>query len=124
MGLLDDAIREHLDLKRRRGADPTEVERSEREALGPVRRATEEPEDAEFGEAQDEDRGFAYDQEDDDPGQAAELFEDEPLASESDFESVRPTSRPALEPNVSDELVAAPEPSVSDEPFAAPEPSG
>jgi hypothetical protein len=38
MGLLDDAIREHLDLKRRRGADPTEVERAEREALGPVRR--------------------------------------------------------------------------------------
>lgn len=38
MGLLDDAIREHLDLKRQRGADPTEIERMEREALGPVRR--------------------------------------------------------------------------------------
>jgi hypothetical protein len=38
MGLLDDAIREHLDLKRARGADPTEIERLEREALGPVRR--------------------------------------------------------------------------------------
>jgi hypothetical protein len=37
MGLLDDAIREHLDLKRRRGADPTEVEREEQEVLGPVR---------------------------------------------------------------------------------------
>jgi hypothetical protein len=33
MGLLDDAIREHLELKRRRGADPGEVEREEREAL-------------------------------------------------------------------------------------------
>jgi hypothetical protein len=43
MGLLDDAIREHLDLKRRRGADPTEVEREEREVLGPVRRRGEEP---------------------------------------------------------------------------------
>ena len=41
MGLLDDAIREHLDLKRRRGADPTEVERLEREALGPVRRGAQ-----------------------------------------------------------------------------------
>jgi hypothetical protein len=41
MGLLDDAIREHLDLKRRRGADPTEIERAEREALGPVRRGPE-----------------------------------------------------------------------------------
>jgi hypothetical protein len=34
MGLLDDAIREHLELKRARGADPGEVERQEREALG------------------------------------------------------------------------------------------
>ncbi len=38
MGLLDEAIREHLDLKRRRGADPAEIEKAEREALGPVRR--------------------------------------------------------------------------------------
>jgi hypothetical protein len=38
MGLLDNAIREHLDLKRARGADPAEIERLEREALGPVRR--------------------------------------------------------------------------------------
>ena len=59
MGLLDDAIREHLDLKRRRGADPTEVERAEREALGPVRRGPEETE-------QDEpavDQALAYDHE-------------------------------------------------------------
>jgi hypothetical protein len=41
MGLLDDAIREHLDLKRRRGADPTEVDQLERDALGPVRRSTQ-----------------------------------------------------------------------------------
>lgn len=37
MGLLDDAIREHLELKRSHGADPGEVARAEREALGPVR---------------------------------------------------------------------------------------
>ena len=34
MGLLDDAIREHLELKRQHGADPSEVARQEREALG------------------------------------------------------------------------------------------
>lgn len=34
MGLLDDAIRDHLDLKRSRGADPGEVVQQEREALG------------------------------------------------------------------------------------------
>jgi hypothetical protein len=33
MGLLDDAIREHLELKRRRGADPGEVAREQQEAL-------------------------------------------------------------------------------------------
>jgi hypothetical protein len=36
MGLLDDAIREHLELKRLRGADPSAVARAEREALEPV----------------------------------------------------------------------------------------
>jgi hypothetical protein len=41
MGLLDDAIREHLELKRRHGADPGEVARQESEALGPVRRSAE-----------------------------------------------------------------------------------
>jgi hypothetical protein len=41
MGLLEDAIREHLDLKRQHGADPSEVAAEEREALGPVQRAAE-----------------------------------------------------------------------------------
>jgi hypothetical protein len=39
MGDLDDAIREHLELKRRRGADPAEVAREEHEALSPVTRS-------------------------------------------------------------------------------------
>jgi hypothetical protein len=38
MGLLDDAIREHLEFKRLRGADPSEVAREEEEALGAVHR--------------------------------------------------------------------------------------
>jgi hypothetical protein len=38
MGLLDDAIREHLELKRRSGADPGEVAREQHEALDPVER--------------------------------------------------------------------------------------
>jgi hypothetical protein len=37
MGLLDDAIREHLELKRRRGEDATELARLENDAFGPVR---------------------------------------------------------------------------------------
>jgi hypothetical protein len=39
MGELDDAIRDHLELKRRRGADPAEVAREEQEALAPVTRS-------------------------------------------------------------------------------------
>jgi hypothetical protein len=61
MGLLDDAIKEHLDLKRRRGADPGEVERDEREALGPVRRNREAPEASDPDGGLDAD-GLAYDQ--------------------------------------------------------------
>lgn len=38
MGLLDDAIRQHLELKRQHGADESEVRRKEDEALGPARR--------------------------------------------------------------------------------------
>lgn len=53
MGLLDDAIREHLELKRLRGADPGEVARAEKDALGPVRREADGP--APAGEHEDPD---------------------------------------------------------------------
>src|ERR1700694_5709217 len=46
MGLLDEAIREHLELKRLRGADPGEIARLEREALGPVRRGGDSHEES------------------------------------------------------------------------------
>jgi len=45
MGLLDDAIREHLDLMRRHGANEAEVARQEAEALGPVLREEGEAEE-------------------------------------------------------------------------------
>jgi hypothetical protein len=38
MGVLDDAIREHLELKRRHGVGEDELRRQEEEALGPARR--------------------------------------------------------------------------------------
>jgi hypothetical protein len=38
MGVLDDAIREHLELKRRHGASEVDIARAEAEALGPARR--------------------------------------------------------------------------------------
>jgi hypothetical protein len=49
MGVLDDAIREHLDLKRRHGAGEDELRRQEEEALGPARREVA-PADSEDGD--------------------------------------------------------------------------
>jgi hypothetical protein len=49
MGVLDDAIREHLELKRLHGTPEDELRRQEEEALGPVRREvapSEETEDS------------------------------------------------------------------------------
>ncbi|HMD52841.1 MAG TPA: hypothetical protein VKG62_09010 [Solirubrobacteraceae bacterium] len=56
MGLLDDAIREHLELKRRRGGDAAEIAREEQAALDPeVSVALGEVEDPEdFEEEPDE----------------------------------------------------------------------
>ena len=47
MGLLDDAIREHLELKRRRGEDAAEIARLEHDAFGPIRGRDDNGEDAE-----------------------------------------------------------------------------
>lgn len=79
MGLLNDAIREHLELKRLRGADPGLVAHEEHEALGPVRGG--EPADAD-GEAMDHDHDVAahdgglgeesVQPAEDDPGQASQ----------------------------------------------------
>jgi hypothetical protein len=100
MGLLDDAIKEHLDLKRRRGADPSEIAREEAEALGPVRREAQAPTPAEAPEAREalasehaEPPGL------EDPGAA---YADDPPA---DLDPPLPAQRPA----------------VHDEPYAPPE---
>ena len=58
MGLLDDAIREHMELKRLRGADPGEVAQIERDALGPVVRGH----DAEELEVFEDDEGTLEDE--------------------------------------------------------------
>jgi hypothetical protein len=49
MGVLDDAIREHLDLKRRHGVAEEELRRQEEEALGPARREVAPAETDEAG---------------------------------------------------------------------------
>jgi hypothetical protein len=96
MGLLDDAIREHLDLKRRRGADPAEVEQAEREALGPVRR-NRDPADVAEPEDDAEAGGFAYDHAEDEDWTHDSLHEPvdqaaagEPALAESELEPAPP----------------------------------
>ena len=81
MGLLDDAIREHLDLKRRAGADPSEVERAEREALGPVRREPEAAPELEFGDQVIGEEPVAFGHEDEQHWDAAAL---EPESNEAE----------------------------------------
>ena len=61
MGLLDDAIREHLELKRRHGAPAEEVQRQEHEALGPIRRRGEPEPDVLADPPPDADREVATD---------------------------------------------------------------
>ena len=51
MGVLDDAIREHLDLKRRHGVAEEELLRQEEEALGPARREVAPDADSDDGES-------------------------------------------------------------------------
>jgi hypothetical protein len=54
MGLLDDAIREHMELKRLRGADPGEIAREEKDVLGRVPRRDDPQEGAAEPVAADE----------------------------------------------------------------------
>jgi hypothetical protein len=104
VGLLDDAIREHLDLKRRHGADPSEVERAEREALGPVRRAPEAATELEFEDQAAGGQPAAFDHQDeqdwDEPALEAEPDETEerPGSSGGMGRFLRRRSRPAPEP--------------------------
>ena len=60
MGLLDDAIREHLELKRRSGADPVAVEREELEALAPFYDDEDIPPPEDTGLAQTPDEAVAH----------------------------------------------------------------
>jgi hypothetical protein len=46
MGVLDEAIRQHIELKRRHGASEQELQRKQDEALGPARRESPDAESA------------------------------------------------------------------------------
>ncbi|HTA98649.1 MAG TPA: hypothetical protein VK730_13525 [Solirubrobacteraceae bacterium] len=126
MGLLDDAIREHLELKRLQGADPGVVAREEHDALGPVPRRGESA----YEDEVDDGSGLATTHDDEAPpapdvaptadsvdsgsiGQeTVEINMEAELASEGDFDPsptadrdtrVRPVAHPASTRAISDE---------------------
>jgi hypothetical protein len=79
MGVLDDAIREHLELRRKHGATEDELHRQELEALGPARRevaASEEEQELEPVGAE--------------PGVGEEALEPEPVAEGTATEEPEP----------------------------------
>jgi hypothetical protein len=93
MGSLDDAIREHLELKRRHGASDDEVKRQEEEAFGRGRRPAAEPEPA------------------GDPIPQDELEAAEPQSNGQPDGHAGPEAPPALEP----EAALEPEPALGPE---------
>jgi hypothetical protein len=124
MGLLDDAIREHLELKRQHGAADDEIERAEQEALGPARR-----------DSSAEVAGAGVPPLEEVPGEPlgeplAEVADVPPPPPAPDFEDdetrvFSDEAPPVDEPVYADEYAAEPAPADFDEPDpdAAPEPA-
>jgi hypothetical protein len=107
MGVLDDAIREHLELKRRHGATDDEIARKEAEALGPARRG---PVPAEEPVAEE---GVVAEPTADEspPEPAAPLAETEPVPADEEPAAAE------VEPTI--DVPAEPEPPAAIEPAAA-----
>ena len=123
MGLLDDAIREHLDLKRKHGAKEEELLRQETEALGPARRDFS-------GDRHEADGPAAAEAE-----EAAPTATQEPVAEpagwlddEAPFDvAAEPTPPPAPVAHAPEPIAEPPpeiaEPPADQEPLPAPEPA-
>jgi hypothetical protein len=121
MGLLDDAIRQHLELKRLHGADPQEVARQEDEALGPI--GGQEPDRDDAAPAERAEAPPAADEiEPEEPPvpyepPAAEVEAEEPEpppvapepAEEPDFDVQQPTIEFSVEDDVPEDAPAATE---------------
>jgi hypothetical protein len=112
MGILDDAIREHLELKRKHGVPEEEVERQQEEALGPARReVAQQPEDAEIAA---EEAAPAATSEGDGPT---------PVDETALFDGEQPGAPVADEPPGAGPIPAAEETTVAEPPAAEHEPA-
>jgi hypothetical protein len=111
MGMLDEAIREHFDLKRRNGADPAVVAVEEREALGdPAQREARAAEiAAERGREIAEEEVEAVVVVAEEPGAVAivehEVLEAPGVVAEEETVVVAPEAEPVVEAEVVEEAV-------------------
>src|SRR5215207_2736167 len=122
MGILDDAIREHLELKRKHGVPEEEVERQQEEALGPARRdVAQQPEDAEIAAEAVDDASLFDGEQRDAPAEAPAVADEETVIVEPPQADAPSAEPPPAEPPVSS---APPVEAPPAEPFAeeAPEP--
>jgi hypothetical protein len=112
MGLLDDAIREHLELKRKHGASDEEITQKEAEALGPARRGfpVQEAEPAEAPDEAEVAEPHALESEPFEPPTFEPVSEAPPIEEPPPFE-VPPVEEPEPEPEPEE-----PEPVAEDEP--------
>src|SRR5215212_325726 len=112
MGILDDAIREHLELKRRHGVTEDELQRQEEEALGPARRDVAQQHEEAEPVAAGQDTAF-FDGEE--PAAASEEPAGDPVVAADELDSrhdePEPEDQPEPEPQREDE----PEPELEEE---------
>jgi hypothetical protein len=112
MGLLDDAIREHLELKRRRGADPDEIARQEGEALGDPRSGEFAREDAELEEGLAPEPSLTEEEpSDEDEPEDLRVLDDEDawFADEEEEDRLETGGRASAPPDEEDEDVVRPD---------------
>jgi hypothetical protein len=126
MGVLEDAIREHLDLRRQHGAAEDELRDQEAEALGPARREDEpEPEPFAGGDALPEPSEEPTRLVEAPPPDETDMPFDGATEGDTTFErDERPGPEPVLEdePFVSDETMVLAEPLPEPEPLVEDEP--
>lgn len=122
MGILDDAIREHLDLKRKHGARDAELQQLEDEAFGPPTR----PDEPDFPERPPTGEEEAVEEAATEEGLQPGADEPEPVLAPEPVppEPARPavfdhaSEEPAEPPNSEAEPVPAPEPAAEPEAIA------
>jgi hypothetical protein len=133
MGILDDAIREHLELKRKHGVPEEEVERQQEEALGPARReVAQQPENGDIAaDAVDDASLFDGEERDAPVAEAPAVVDDQTAIAEPPAELAEPPAEappaepfseesPEAEPPVADHMGMEPPPAEPD--LAEPEP--